>query len=61
MVKPLTFFREVRTELAKVVWPTRKETIRLTLVVVIVSAIVGLFIGGTDFVLTKTMEIVLRK
>lgn len=61
MVKPLTFFREVRTELAKVVWPTRKETIRLTLVVVIVSAIVGLFIGGTDFVLTKTMEIVLKK
>lgn len=61
MVKPLTFFREVKTELAKVVWPTRKETIRLTLVVVIVSAIVGLFIGGTDFVLTKTMEIVLKK
>lgn len=45
---PITFVRQVRTELAKVVWPTRAETIKLTLVVIGVSVGIGLFIGALD-------------
>ncbi len=45
-------FRETRTELRKVVWPTREETIRLTLLVIAVSSAVGLFlfVGDTIFI-----------
>ncbi len=43
--------RETRSELRKVVWPTREETIRLTGVVIVVSVVIGamLFSGDTIF------------
>ncbi len=46
-------YRETRTELRKVVWPTREETIRLTLVVLAISSIIGviLFTGDSFFLL----------
>lgn len=45
-------YHETRTELRKVVWPTREETIRLTIVVIAVSAAIGvlLFLGDTVFI-----------
>lgn len=43
-----TFAREARMELRKVVWPTRQETIRTTLIVVAVVVIVALFLWGLD-------------
>lgn len=60
MSTPLSFLRETQEELKKVIWPTRQEVVRLTGVVIIVSAIVGLFIGGLDFVFTKLLSLVLR-
>ena len=60
-VKPVVFLKEVKSELSKVVWPTKKETVRLTLVVVGVSLAVGVFLGGIDYILTKIMEVVLRR
>ena len=56
---PVSFIAEVRDELKKVVWPTREEVIRLTGVVILVSLIVGLFLGGIDFLLTKLTEIII--
>ncbi len=49
-------FRETRSELRKVVWPTREETIRLTIVVITVSVIIGLilFIGDSLFLFLYT-------
>jgi preprotein translocase subunit SecE len=41
-------FRETRSELRKVVWPSREETIRLTIVVIIVSFVIGLFLFMGD-------------
>ncbi|MCL4199869.1 preprotein translocase subunit SecE [Patescibacteria group bacterium] len=54
---PTKFFSEVATELRKVTWPTRQETIKLTLAVIIISVTVGLFVGGLDilFVNITTM------
>ncbi|MFH1535732.1 MAG: preprotein translocase subunit SecE [Patescibacteria group bacterium] len=57
---PVSFLREVRDELKKVTWPTQKDTIRLTIVVIITSVIVGLFIGALDFIFTKATELVVR-
>jgi len=57
---PVTFLKEVRDELRKVVWPTRDEVIRLTSVVIIVSLIVGFFLGGLDYVFTKLITLIIR-
>jgi preprotein translocase subunit SecE len=53
MNKAVTFLKEVRVELSKVVWPTRSQTIRLTMMVISVTVLVGVFIAGVDFVLAK--------
>ncbi|MBV9596527.1 MAG: preprotein translocase subunit SecE [Chloroflexi bacterium] len=47
---PLDFVRDVRSELRKVAWPSQRETINLTAVVLAFSIAVGLFLGGIDFV-----------
>ena len=43
-----SWFQEIFSELKKVQWPTRQETLNLTLVVVVVAAVLGLFLGGLD-------------
>ena len=57
---PLSFFREARDELKKVVWPTKQEVIRLTFVVITVSLIVGIFLGGLDFVFVKIIGTIVK-
>ena len=57
---PITFTKQAVDELKKVVWPTRVEIIRLTVSVIVISTVVGVFLGGIDFILTKAMEIVLK-
>jgi preprotein translocase subunit SecE len=51
------FFREAFSEMRKVVWPSRDETQRLTLVVIGISLSVGLFLGLFDFLFTEMVRI----
>ena len=57
MASPLSFLKEVKSELSKVTWLNRQQTFRLTLIVIGVSIVVGIFIGGLDFVFTKLMKL----
>ncbi|HEY4506912.1 MAG TPA: preprotein translocase subunit SecE [Candidatus Paceibacterota bacterium] len=50
MSKLNVFLKDVRTELGRVVWPTKKQTIQYTLVVVVVSLVVAAFLGVLDYV-----------
>lgn len=59
-VNPVKFLKEVKIELSKVVWPTRQEAIRLTLVVILISGLVAAFIGMIDFVLAKVMTMIIK-
>jgi preprotein translocase subunit SecE len=43
-------FREVRSEMKKVVWPTREETIRLTIVVIAISVVISVILFAADSV-----------
>ncbi len=54
------FVREVIEELKKVSWPTRKTAVRLTLVVISISLIIGIYIGIIDILLAKGLEIVTK-
>jgi len=47
------FLREVRDELAKVVWPNRREVVTYTVVVILTVLAVGLFVFGLDVLLSR--------
>jgi preprotein translocase subunit SecE len=59
MVKPQTFLQETYAELKKVVWPSRNDIIRLTAIVISLSVLMGLYIGGLDLLFSKMMEFLL--
>jgi preprotein translocase subunit SecE len=56
---PLDFVRDVRSELRKVAWPSQRETINLTAVVIALSVVVGLFLGGVDFLFQELFRFLL--
>jgi preprotein translocase subunit SecE len=51
------FIKEVRNEIAKVTWPTRAETIRLTIIVIAISVVVGCYLGGLDLLFTQMLKL----
>jgi len=53
------FLKEVKAELKKVVWPTRKDTIASTSVVVILVLIIAAFLGLVDFGLSRVIRLIL--
>ncbi len=53
------FFREVRVELKKVTWPSRKETIASTSVVLVTVILVAFFLGIVDLGLSHLIKIFL--
>ena len=55
--KITTFLKEVKMEIKKVNWPTRRETVRYTLIVIVVSFVVAAFLGGLDVIFAKLLEI----
>ena len=59
-VGPIQFVRQAIEELKKVSWPTRTQTVKLTLVVIAVSVAVGLYIGALDFLFTKLIELLVK-
>lgn len=61
MGRILQFFREVWVELGKVVWPTRREALRATGIVVLFCAIVAVFLGVIDFGLAKLIGLIINK
>lgn len=60
MTTPIAFLKETQEELKKVTWPKQQDVIRLTVTVIFASLIVGLYVGGLDFVFTKVMEVLLK-
>jgi preprotein translocase subunit SecE len=59
-VRATGFIREIRSELRKVVWPSRPQAVNLTMIVIAVSAAVGVFLGLVDFAFSQLMEALLR-
>jgi preprotein translocase subunit SecE len=58
--KSLQFLREVKVELKKVTWPSRKQTIGSTIVVIVLVLIISLFLGVIDIGLSKLVQLVLQ-
>ena len=58
--KAIQFLREVKVELKKVTWPSRKQTIGSTLVAIVLVMIISLFLGVVDMSLTSLIQLVLQ-
>ena len=58
-VAPGEFIRQVRAETAKVVWPTRRETITTAVMVVIMTLLLGIFFFGVDTAFSKIVQALL--
>jgi preprotein translocase subunit SecE len=55
----VSYLREVRLELTKVTWPKKNDIIKLTLIVLIISTILGAYLGFLDFTFTKLLKVFL--
>lgn len=57
--KSIQFLREVKVELKKVTWPSRKQTMGSTVVVLALWMIISIFLGMVDFGLSSIVRVVL--
>jgi preprotein translocase subunit SecE len=53
------FLSDVKGELKKVTWPTRKDTYASSLVVVVLVLISAVFLGGVDLILSRLIRVIL--
>ncbi|MDX2264153.1 MAG: preprotein translocase subunit SecE [Hyphomicrobiales bacterium] len=60
MANPLEFFQQVRAEVAKVVWPTRNETVLTTVMVLIMATLAALFFLLADQVFILARDFLLQ-
>lgn len=58
-INPTRFFREVRSEVAKVTWPTRKETVVSTIMVFVMAVLASLFFLLIDQVFAWAIQFIL--
>ena len=54
------YFKEVRSEMSKVVWPSREQATNLTLVVLAVMVAMGLFLGVLDLLFGEMVQQLIR-
>jgi preprotein translocase subunit SecE len=59
--KVASFFNDIKLEMLKVSWPTREELIGSTIIVLISLAILSLFIGICDVILSKVVNIIMSR
>jgi preprotein translocase subunit SecE len=55
------FFTEVRNEMKRVTWPTRREVYATTVVVILTSVFFGLYLFGVDLMFSAGVQWVLRR
>jgi len=59
-VSPGEFIAQVRTEMSKVTWPSRKETLGTTMMVVLMTTILSVFFLGVDQLLGNAVRMLLK-
>jgi preprotein translocase subunit SecE len=55
------FFIEVKNELAKVVWPSRNDTVKYTLTVIIFSIVVAAILGAFDYLMFILFQAIINR
>jgi len=58
--KVIQFLKDVRIELTKVTWPNREELIGSTIIVIVLSIIMSIYIGFLDYLLSSIFGRIIR-
>jgi len=53
MQKAVAFFKDVRTEMSRVTWPTRPELLESTAIVIVTTIAISIFVGLVNLVFQK--------
>ena len=59
ITNPLQFMQQVRAEVAKIVWPTRRETMITTVMVFVMAFVFALFFFGADQLIQLLLSTIL--
>lgn len=57
----LNYFKDTRSEMKHVSWPTRKQVINFTLLVLLICILTGIFLGLFDFLFTTGLKALILK
>ena len=57
---PLQFIQQVRAEIAKIVWPTRREVMLTTVMVFILAALTAVFFALVDLLIRSGLQAILN-
>lgn len=59
VTNPLQFIQQVRAEVAKVVWPTRREVLLTTVMVFIMATLTAIFFFFVDWIIRSGLQLLL--
>jgi len=59
MTNPFQFLQQTRSEIAKVVWPSRREVLTTTAMVFLLALVFAIFFFFVDFVIRQGLELIL--
>lgn len=57
----VSFLRETKAEWSRITWPQRSEATRLSITVIVVSIVIGAFVGGLDFLFTTLIDTLTKR
>jgi len=61
MSKITEYFKETKTELKHVIWPSRRQTLFYTLIVIVLSVVVAYYLGIFDFIFSRGLEKIINR
>jgi len=61
MFRPLEFLRSVKLELAQVKWPSHKEAMKMTVLVIVTTIIVAIYSGGLDYIFPAALQTAINR
>lgn len=60
MMRVRNYMSNVRTEVGRVSWPSRKEVVSLTVLIILLSIVLGIYLGLADLIITQILRLLLR-
>jgi len=60
MMRVRNYMSNVRTEIGRVSWPSRKEVVSLTVLIILLSIVLGIYLGLADLIITQILRLLLR-
>lgn len=61
MSKIITFLKEAKSEISKVVWPSKEQTLRYTIIVIVFALIISIILGAADYGLVQLLQKIINR